>query len=260
MTMTYEQILLDTDGPIGYVTLNNPSKINVLSKRMIAELIHAFTALSEDERVKVVIIRAAGKHFCAGHDLSEMVGQGVREVKFIFDQCAEMMRLIHIMPQPVIAQVQGIATAAGCQLVAWCDLAMAETGARFATPGVKIGLFCTTPMVAVTRAIGRKAAMEMLLTGRYFPAAEAKDLGLINRVVPLEQLAAETRSLALQIAEAARMVLAIGKQGFYAQIDQTDDHAVHYAKHTITMNAMTEDAQNAIQAFIDKQAPVWRER
>jgi len=170
------------------------------------------------------------------------------------------MQTIHEIPQPVIAQVQGIATAAGCQLVAWCDLAIAEEGARFATPGVKIGLFCTTPMVAITRAIGRKAALEMLLTGRYVPAGEAKELGLINRVVPLDDLETETESLAGQIAEASRFTLAIGKQGFYAQVDQPDAAAMHYAKHTITMNMGTEDAQGGIQAFIAKKKPVWKDR
>jgi enoyl-CoA hydratase/carnithine racemase len=189
-----------------------------------------------------------------------MVDGGVKEYKQIFDQCNRMMQMIHQIPQPVIAQVQGIATAAGCQLVAWCDLAVAEENAKFATPGVKIGLFCTTPMVAVTRAIGRKAAMEMLLTGRYFPAHEAKALGLINRVVAPEDLESETEKMASQIAEASRFVLAIGKQGFYAQVDQGDDVAMHYAKHTITMNLSAEDAQNGIAAFLNKRTPIWRNR
>ena len=227
---------------------------------MIGEIIHALEEISADETIKVLIIRAAGNHFCAGHDLAEMVDGGVKEYKFIFDQCSKMMQMIHEIPQPVIAQVQGIATAAGCQLVAWCDLAVAEEGARFATPGVKIGLFCTTPMVAVTRAIGRKAALEMLLTGRYFPANEAKELGLINRVVSLNDLEAETKSLANQIAEASRFVLAIGKQGFYAQADQSDSSAMHYAKHTITMNLGAEDAQGGIEAFLKKETPVWKGR
>jgi len=251
--MDYEEILFSAEGPVGYMTLNNPSKINALSKKMIGEMIHLLTAVSSEESIKVIVIRATGKHFCAGHDLSEMRGQGVKEYKFIFDQCTQMMQMIHAIPQPVIAQVQGVATAAGCQLVAWCDLAVAEEGARFATPGVKIGLFCTTPMVAISRAIGRKAAMEMLLTGRFFPASEAKELGLINRVVPLEDLPGETQKLAIQIAEASRFVLAIGKQGFYAQIDQPDDPAMNYAKHTIALNLTAEDAQNGIAAFIEKK-------
>ena len=258
--MAYEEILYSAKGPIGSITLNNPRKVNALSKKMIGEIIHALEEISADETIKVLIIRAAGNHFCAGHDLAEMVDEGVKEYKFIFDQCSKMMQMIHEIPQPVIAQVQGIATAAGCQLVAWCDLAVAEEGARFATPGVKIGLFCTTPMVAVTRAIGRKAALEMLLTGRYFPANEAKELGLINRVVSLKDLEAETEALANQIAEASRFVLAIGKQGFYAQADQPDSSAMHYAKHTITMNLGAEDAQGGIEAFLSKETPVWKDR
>ncbi len=256
--MDYQEIIFTTEGPVGYLTLNNPQKINALSRKMIQEMIHALTAVSTDETVKVVVIRAAGKHFCAGHDLSEMLDQGIKTYKFIFDQCTQMMQLIHTIPQPVIAQVQGVATAAGCQLAAWCDLVVASEDARFATPGVKIGLFCTTPMVAITRAIGRKAAMEMLLTGRYFPADEAKSLGLVNRVVPLAHIASETENLARQIADASRLVLAIGKQGFYAQVDQSDESAMQFAKHTIAMNLTAEDAQNGIRAFIDKQTPIWK--
>ena len=258
--MRFEEILYATQGPLGILTLNNPGKVNALSKRMIREIMELLEQVAEDESIKVLIIRAAGKHFCAGHYLAEMVSGGVKEYKFIFDQCDRMMQRLHDIPQPVIAQVQGVATAAGCQLVAWCDLAIAADNARFATPGVKIGLFCTTPMVAITRAIGRKAAMEMLLTGRFFPAIEAKHLGLVNQVVPLEDLGAATEKMALQIADASGYVLAIGKQGFYAQVDQTDEKAMHYAKHTITMNLATEDAQHGIQAFLNKQPPTWKNR
>ena len=258
--MPLEEVLYMTKGPHAVLTLNNPKKINALSQQMISEIMTVLREVSEDESIKVVIIRAAGKHFCAGHYLKEMVGRGVSDYKRIFDQCTQMMQMIHDIPQPVIAQVQGIATAAGCQLVAWCDLAIASEDAQFATPGVKIGLFCTTPMVAVTRAIGRKAAMEMLLTGRFFSAAEAKDLGLVNRVVAPERLAAETEDLANQITEASRFVLAIGKQGFYAQADQTDNNAMHYAKHTITMNLEAVDAQNGINAFLNKEKPAWQNR
>jgi len=256
----YEEIVLSTKAPIAYLTLNNPQKMNALSQRMILEIMDALETVGRDEAVKVIIVRAEGKHFCAGHFLNEMVDGGLKEYKDTFDRCNRMMQLIHELPQPVIAQVHGVATAAGCQLAAWCDLVVAETGARFATPGVRIGLFCTTPMVALTRAIGRKAAMEMLLTGRFFSADEAKGLGLVNRVVPLEQLAEETEKLALQIAEASRFVLSIGKQAFYAQVDQADDKAMHYAKHTITMNLMADDAQDGIQAFVDKKTPKWKNR
>lgn len=258
--MAYEEILYSTDGAIGTLTLNNPNTINALSKQMIREIMDALTGIAADESIKVLIIRAAGKHFCAGHYMKEMLGQGVKTYKYIFDQCTRMMQLLHEIPQPVIAQVQGIATAAGCQLVAWCDLAVAEENARFATPGVRIGLFCTTPMVAITRAIGRKAAMEMLLTGRYFSAQEAKALGLLNKVVPLNELESETITLARTIAESSRFVLEIGKRGFYDQVDQSDDHAFQYAKHTITMNLEAEDAQNGIQAFLEKKTPQWKNR
>ena len=258
--MAHQEILYTAKGPIGILTLNNPKKINALSQQMVSEISDTLHSISEDESIKVIIIRAAGKHFCAGHYLKEMVGNGIKEYKSIFDQCTKMMQLIHEIPQPVIAQVQGIATAAGCQLVAWCDLAVAAEGSQFATPGVKIGLFCTTPMVAVTRAIGRKAAMEMLLTGRFFSAHEAKELGLINRVVPIENLEEETEKLAGQIAEASRFVLAIGKQGFYAQVDQSDSNAMHYAKHTISMNLEAVDAQNGINAFLNKATLSWQNR
>lgn len=255
--MTYHEILFSGKSPIARVTLNMPRRINALSKCMIRELTDAFNRISADENIKVVILDGAGKHFCAGHFLTEMVEAGVKEYKSIFDQCTKMMQLIHEIPQPVIGQVQGVATAAGCQLAAWCDLLIAEEGARFATPGVKIGLFCTTPMVAITRAIGRKAAMEMLLTGRYFPAHEAKALGMVNRVVPLEDLAAEAEAMARQITEASPIVLGIGKQAFYAQIDQPDDKAMAYAGNTIVMNNMAIDAQNGIKAFLNKEKPEW---
>lgn len=259
--MEYKEILFSTEVPIGILTLNSPETINALSKKMIGEMIDALSKASTDESIKVIIIRAAGKHFCAGHNLSEMVDSGVKEYKFIFDQCTKMMQLIHEIPQPVIAQVQGIATAAGCQLAAWCDLVVASDDARFSAPGVKIGLFCSTPMVAISRAIGRKMAMEMLLTGRDFPAQEAKELGLVNRVVPLEILPSTTEDLAKKICEASRFALSVGKQGFYSQIDQTDDKAFQFAKHTIVMNNMSEDAQNGIKAFLEKRASVeWKDR
>ena len=258
--MAYQEILYSTEGAIGYLTLNNPAKINALSRQMIGEITSALVAVAADESIKVVVINATGKHFCAGHYMKEMVGTGVKENKAIFDNCTRMMRLIHEIPQPVIAQVQGIATAAGCQLVAWSDLAVAEENARFATPGVKIGLFCTTPGAAIARAIGRKAALEMLLTGRYLPAREAKELGLVNQVVPLEDLENDTRKLAIEIAEASRYVLALGKQGFYAQVDQTDEAAFDYATNTIALNLGAEDAKIGITAFLEKTRPEWVNR
>jgi len=258
--MEYKEILFSQEAAVGYLTLDNPSKINALSMQMIKEITHVLTEISTDESIKVLVIKATGDHFCAGHYLAEMVNSGVKEYKAIFDQCTRMMMMLHELPQPVIAQVKGIATAAGCQLAAWCDLVVAAENARFSTPGVKIGLFCTTPMVAISRAIGRKAAMEMLLTGREFPAEEAKALGLVNRVVSLESLDAETTALANDIAQASGFALAVGKQGFYAQADMTDAQAFHYAKHTIVMNNCSEDAQNGISAFLDKSTPEWKNR
>ena len=258
--MDYQEISFTNKGPVGYLTLNNAGKVNALSVQMIKEIITLLTEVADDEALKVIVLKAAGRHFCAGHYLAEMVNAGVKEYKFIFDQCTKMMMLIHEIPQIVIAQVQGIATAAGCQLAAWCDLVVAEEGARFSTPGVKIGLFCTTPMVAITRAISRKAAMEMLVTGREFPAAEAKEIGLINKVVPLEELDRTTVELAEQIAEASGFTLAVGKQGLYAQADMSDAQAFHYAKHTIVMNNLSEDAQNGIKAFLEKREPEWKNR
>jgi enoyl-CoA hydratase/carnithine racemase len=256
--MVYQYAVFSKKDPIAYVTLNNPQKANALSLQLILELTDIFRKAAADESVKVIILRAAGKNFCAGHDLREMIGRGVKEYKSIFDQCSQMMQLIHDIPQPVIAQVQGVATAAGCQLAAWCDLVVAETDAKFATPGVTIGLFCTTPMIAITRSIGRKAAMEMLLTGRYVGAQEAKSLGLINRVVPAADLETETERLAQEIAEASRFVLAIGKQGFYHQAGLGDADALNYAKHTIALNLTANDAQHGIACFLEKKAPTWR--
>ncbi len=258
--MPYTEIEFKHRPPLAFLTLNNPSKINALSRTMIREITAVLTALAEDENISVLIVRAAGNHFCAGHDLAEMVDADMKTYKHIFDRCTAMMQMLHQIPQVVIAAVQGIATAAGCQLAAWCDLVVAEEGARFATPGVKIGLFCTTPMVAISRAIGRRAAMEMLMTGRYVPATEAKQLGLVNRVVKMEQLAAETEKLARQIAEASPLVLRIGKRAFYDQIDQPDDKALAYASHTIALNNLARDAQVGIGAFLEKKPPRWENR
>jgi enoyl-CoA hydratase/carnithine racemase len=258
--MDYKEITFHQKDAVGTLTLNNPEKINALSIQMIKEIIDLLTRISTDDTLKVVILKAAGKHFCAGHYLAEMIDKGAKEYKFIFDQCTRMMMLLHEIPQVVIAQVQGIATAAGCQLAAWCDLIVAEEGARFSTPGVKIGLFCTTPMVAITRAIGRKAAMEMLVTGREYPAAEAKALGLVNNVVPLEELDEATETLAHQISQASGFALSIGKQGLYAQADMTDAQAFQYGKNTIVLNNMSEDAQTGIKAFLEKRSPEWKDR
>jgi enoyl-CoA hydratase/carnithine racemase len=186
-----------------------------------------------------------------------MVGRTVGEYRRVFDVCTELMVKIQSIPQPVIAQVQGVATAAGCQLVATCDLAIASDQAAFATPGVKIGLFCTTPMVALSRAVGRKRAMEMLLTGKLVDAATAAEWGLINRVVPAAELESATRGLALKIAEASSFTVALGKQAYYAQIDLDQPKAYAYAKEVMTLNSLAHDAQEGISAFLEKRVACW---
>ncbi|RMG86648.1 MAG: enoyl-CoA hydratase [Candidatus Dadabacteria bacterium] len=258
--MTYETIRLDRDGPVALLTLNRPQQINALSLDLMNEVLHALEAIAADREVGAVVIRGAGKHFCAGHDLSEMTGRDVVAYREIFDTCTRMMNRIQSIPQPVIAQVHGVATAAGCQLVATCDLAVAEEGARFATPGVKIGLFCSTPMVALSRAVGRKKALEMLLTGEFLDAAEARAFGLVNRVVPADRLAEETLALARKVAAASPLTVGLGKQAFYQQIDMPQPQAYAYAKEVMSLNAMAADAQEGMCAFLEKRAPKWRGR
>lgn len=258
--MEYKDILVGAAAEIGTITLNSPKTINALSKNMIAELISAFERFAADAQTKVIIIKANGKHFCSGHFLREMVNGDGSEYKFIFDQCSRMMTLIHKVPQVVIAQVHGVATAAGCQLVATCDLAVADKTARFGTPGVRIGLFCTTPMVALSRTVGRKHAMEMLMTGRLISAEEAERFGLVNRIVPEAELETATRDMAQTIAEASPMVLRIGKQAFYNQIEQDEPRAYEYANSVITLNLMAQDAQEGITAFLDERKPAWKGR
>jgi len=247
----------DRDGNIAIVTLNRPERRNALSLELMQELIRALEVIGKDRDLRVVILAAAGKVFSSGHDLSEMVGRDVNEYREIFDVCTELMEKIQSIPQPVIAQVQGVATAAGCQLVADCDLAVASEEARFATPGVKIGLFCTTPMVALSRAVGRKRALEMLLTGEMVDAKTAAEWGLVNRVVPAAALANEARKLAERIAEASLLVVAIGKQAYYTQIDLDQPKAYAYAKEVMTMNSLAADAQEGISAFLEKRPPCW---
>jgi enoyl-CoA hydratase/carnithine racemase len=250
-------VALELEGHFAVVTLQRPERRNALSYDLMLELAACLDGIASNPEVRVVILQAAGKVFSSGHDLGEMTGRTVEDYRRIFDICTELMTRIQSIPQPVIAQVQGTATAAGCQLVATCDLAVASSDATFATPGVKIGLFCTTPMVALTRAIGRKRAMEMLLTGRAIDAATAADWGLVNRVVPPAGLASETRKLASQIAEASSFTVALGKQAYYRQIDLDQAGAYAYAKEVMSQNAMADDAQEGISAFLGKRAPCW---
>jgi enoyl-CoA hydratase/carnithine racemase len=249
---------LQFEGHLAVVTLERPERRNALSFDLMVELIACLDGIATKPELRVVILQAAGKVFSSGHDLVEMTGRDVEDYRRIFDVCTQLMTKIQSIPQPVIAQVQGVATAAGCQLVATCDLAVASSEATFATPGVRIGLFCTTPMVALTRAIGRKRAMEMLLTGRAIDAATAADWGLVNRVVPPAGLASETRKLACQIGEASSFTVALGKQAYYKQIDLDQAGAYAYAKEVMSQNALAEDAQEGIGAFLGKRAACWK--
>src|SRR5437762_11328659 len=214
--MTFKDIQVERDGSTAVVTLNRPERRNALSLQMLQELTECFRRIGEDREVRVAVLRGNGPVFSAGHDLSEMVGRDGAFYRELFEACTRLMETLQNIPQPVIAQVHATATAAGCQLVASCDLAVAAQEARFATPGVNIGLFCSTPMVALTRAVGRKPAMEMLLTGDLVDAATARALGLVNRVAPRAGLTAATMELARQIAAKSALTVAIGKEAFYA--------------------------------------------
>jgi len=260
MPTNYEYLLVETSEAIARVTLNRPDRRNALSLALMQELNDCLRTIGSASDVRAVILAAAGTVYSAGHDLSEMLDRTINEYRQIFDVCVEMMTTIQSIPQPVIAEVQGMATAAGCQLVATCDLAIAVESAKFATPGVRIGLFCSTPMVALTRAIGRKRALEMLMTGRAIDAQTAMDWGLINRVVAAAQLREETMTLAKQITEASSLTLGIGKQAFYAQIDLDQSKAYAYTKEIMSMNAMAEDAHEGMSAFLEKRAACWRGR
>jgi enoyl-CoA hydratase/carnithine racemase len=255
--MNYENISFATEGSIALVTLNRPQRRNALSLALMHELIDCLNAIGNRRDLRAVILAAEGKAYCSGHDLTEVVGGDTNDYRNLFDVCTDLMVKLQSIPQPVIAEVQGIATAAGCQLVATCDLAIAAEKAQFATPGVRIGLFCTTPMVALSRAVGRKHALEMLLTGQPIEAQTAADWGLVNRVVPTSQLRAETRRLAHRIAEASDYVVALGKQAYYAQIDLNQPKAYDYAKEVMTMNALAQDAQEGISSFLEKRTPCW---
>ncbi|HVN84852.1 MAG TPA: enoyl-CoA hydratase [Candidatus Binatia bacterium] len=256
----YQHLVVEADGPITTITLNRPERRNALSLALMTELIGCLDAVGKSREARAVILAGAGPAFSAGHDLSEMLDRDINAYREIFDVCTQLMSAVQAIPQPVIARVHGIATAAGCQLVATCDLAVAADTARFATPGVKIGLFCTTPMVALSRAVGRKRAMEMLLTGEMIDARTAAEWGLVNRVVPADALATETRALAEKVATASSLTIALGKQAFYAQIDLDQPKAYAYAKEVMSMNALARDAQEGMHAFIEKRHPCWTGR
>jgi enoyl-CoA hydratase/carnithine racemase len=258
-------LLRETAGPVAVLTLNRPAQRNSLSEALIADLHTALAELAADTSVRAVVIAANGTAFCAGHDLKELSahrGDADRGRSFfagLMNACSAMMQTIVHLPKPVISAVQGIATAAGCQLVASCDLAVAADTASFATPGVDIGLFCSTPMVALSRNVTRKQAMEMLLTGEPVPASRAQEMGLINRVVAAGTVRDAAIALAQQVALKSAYTVKLGKQAFYAQAEMSLADAYRYAAEVMTENMLAHDAEEGIQAFIDKREPTWRD-
>jgi len=255
--MSFNDIAYERDGSTALVTLDRPERRNALSLAMLGELTRCFRDVGADAEVRVAILRANGTAFSAGHDLGEMVGRDGAFYRQLFEACTALMETIQGIPQPVIAQVHGIATAAGCQLVASCDLAVAAEEARFATPGVRIGLFCSTPMVALSRAVGARRALEMLLTGEAISAEEAQAAGLVNRVVPAAGLAAATKAIAAKIAASSPYVVAVGKAAFYRQLQMPQPLAYDYAQDVMSMNAAAADAQEGMKAFLEKRPPKW---
>lgn len=260
--VTEEAVLLreDKDG-VTTLTLNRPKQYNALSEAMLGALQTELDSIAADESVRVVILAAKGKAFCAGHDLKEMRATPKKAYyNALFDQCSRMMMTINRLPQPVIAKVQGLATAAGCQLVATCDLAVAVDTARFATSGINVGLFCSTPAVAVSRNLSRKKALEILLTGQFIDAQTALEQGLINRVTPAAELDTATQTLAEAIKAKSPVAVRTGKEMFYKQLDMGVEEAYHYASEVMACNMMAEDAGEGIDAFMEKRQPVWKGR
>jgi enoyl-CoA hydratase/carnithine racemase len=254
----FRNLLVERDGPAATITLNRPEKRNALSLELMEELIAALEGLGAEPEVRAIVVAGAGPAFSAGHDLGEMVARDEAFYERLFDVCTVMMETIHRVPQPVIAKVHAMATAAGCQLVASCDLAIAAEEARFATPGVKIGLFCSTPMVPLSRAVGRKRALQMLLTGDPIDAHTAADWGLVNLVVPAAELDATVAALVEKIAASSPLTVGIGKEAFYRQVDLDEHGAYELTRRVMTANAEARDAQEGMSAFLDKRAPEWR--
>jgi enoyl-CoA hydratase/carnithine racemase len=254
----YRNLLVTLDGSAARIVLNRPEKRNALSLELMEEVTAALREVSARSDTRAIVIEGAGRAFSAGHDLSEMTGRNREFLAYLFDRCSVMMKTLHEVPQPVIAKVHGIATAAGCQLVAACDLAVAAEGTRFATPGVKIGLFCSTPMVPVSRAVGRKRAMQMLLTGEPIDAATALEWGLVNQVVQLEQLEPAVAQLIEAISRSSAYTVGTGKHAFYEQVDRGESAAYEHCELVMTENALAHDAQEGMTAFLEKREPVWR--
>jgi enoyl-CoA hydratase/carnithine racemase len=257
-----EWIELKKSEGVATLTLNRPESRNALSLDVMKETLRVLHEIETDSETRVLVIQGAGPAFCAGHDLREIrEAEGdVHRLRAVFSTCSEMMLTLHRLPQPVIARVHGIAAAAGCQLVAACDLAVAESGARFSTPGVRIGLFCVTPMVPLVRVIGRRRAMEMLLSGRFVGAAEAREFGLVNRVVEPDRLDEETARFAAELAAFSGFTLGFGKRAFYEQVEMAEPEAYAAAKEAMALNSLAADAREGIGAFLEKRTPNWKHR
>jgi len=253
-------LLTSVNGGVATLTLNRPRQYNALSADLLEALHRELDAIAGNAAVRVVVIAGAGNAFCAGHDLKEMRGLGSRaEVEHLFARCSDVMRKLVGLPQPVIAVVNGLATAAGCQLVAQCDLAVASSNARFAASGVNLGLFCSTPAVAISRNLGRKRAVEMLFTGEFIDADTALDWGLVNRVAPQDQLLETAHEMASHLKSKPREVLALGKALFYRQLEQGLAQAYDDASRTIAANMDTDAAREGVDAFLDKRSPRWKD-
>ena len=256
-------LLREDHNAVASLTLNAPQKLNALSEEMLDALQTELNSIADDRSVRAVVIKGAGKAFCAGHDLKQMTAArqtedgGKAYFNALFATCGKLMTSITRLPQPVIAQVHGIATAAGCQLVASCDMAIAAEGTRFGVNGVNIGLFCSTPMVALSRNIPRKLAFEMLTTGEFIDATKAQDFGLLNRVVPLEELDSATIALAEKVAGQLGVAVKVGKEAFYNQAEMTLDEAYAYTGQVMAENMLFRDTENGIAAFLDKRHPEW---
>jgi enoyl-CoA hydratase/carnithine racemase len=254
--LLYEEI-----DQIAILTLNRPKQQNALSSELMKELLQTLNSIEDNKKIKVVTILSNGNNFCAGHDLKELkIDKSEERFKKIFELCSELMLKIVKLPKPVIAGVQGIATAAGCQLVASCDLAIASNNSKFATPGVNIGLFCSTPMVAVSRNVNRKQTMEMLLLGEFIPPSKAQDIGLINKIVSDKDLKEETIKMAKVIASKSPATVAIGKEAFYKQLEMNIEEAYKYTSQVMSRNMIEKDAQEGISAFIENRDPKWSDK
>jgi enoyl-CoA hydratase/carnithine racemase len=259
MAVTLDYLLVEDAPPAAIITLNRPDQLNALSTGLMTELTEELERQAARPEVRAIVLKGAGRAFSAGHDLREMMDRSLDDEREIFAVCNKLMATVQSVPVPVIAAPHGIATAAGCQLVATCDLAIASDDCRFATSGVRYGLFCSTPGVAVARNVSRKHALEMLLTGRFIDAATAERWGLINRAVPIAQLDAEVNSLVNELAQLSPYALRIGKEGFYHQIEAKQADAYEEMAETISCNAVAPDGREGIAAFVEKRKPVWRQ-